>query len=170
MVTAGDRALLFGGHVGNVSYFADVWTWNGTQWSRVDRDPEPPGRGDAAAVWDPIRAQLFVFGGNGLRPDAGPGNLGLPLSDVWALKNGKWTQLASGPPALQMPYGFWQSKAGRIEIDGVLCPASSHEFWQWDGQRWISGNAGGYGRWGVAVTDDADGNTLMFGGSTEVAC
>src|SRR4029077_4531097 len=105
MVTAGDRVLLFGGHVFNVSYFADVWTWNGTRWSRVDRDPTPRGRGNAATVWDPVHKQLFVFGGNLLRPDAGPGNLGLPASDAWVLNNGRWSQLAQGPPALVLPYG-----------------------------------------------------------------
>ncbi len=97
MVTAENRVILFGGNIFNTSYFGDAWTFNGSTWVRADHKPSPAGRGDAAVAWNAEDSSLLVVGGLGVRTGAGPGNLGLPLSDAWSLKAGSWSQVtASG--------------------------------------------------------------------------
>src|SRR5256885_410231 len=93
MVAAGNRVLMFRGHIFNTSYFADAWAWGGGMWSRVDHGSAPAGRSDAAVARGPDDPSLFGYGGLGMRPNAGPGNLGLPLGDAWSMKNGAWRQL-----------------------------------------------------------------------------
>jgi len=135
MATAGNRVLMFGGHVGNVRYFGDTWTWDGANWSRVDHGPTPQGRGDAAIAWDSDDSSLFVYGGLGIRPDAGPGNLGLALSDAWSMKNGAWVQLpASGRPIAANGNAIWDSMTHRVVVAfGIACPDPITAGWSWDG-------------------------------------
>ena len=169
MVTAGDHVLLFGGHEANVKYYADAWTWSGTRWARVDSGPAPPGRGNAAVVWDPTLSAMFVFGGYGLRADAGPGNLGVPLADAWVLKGGAWSELPTGPPALVLPVARWVP-GGQIEVSGVKCPGDVDDLWAWSGAAWSELGSGGRPRWGAATAEDAEHYRLVFGGSSETSC
>jgi len=172
MATAGNRVLMFGGHVGNVRYFGDTWTWDGANWSRVDHGPTPQGRGDAAIAWDSDDSSLFVYGGLGIRPDAGPGNLGLALSDAWSMKNGAWVQLpASGRPIAANGNAIWDSMTHRVVVAfGIACPDPITAGWSWDGARWSAAQVNITARWGAAVAQDSDGNVLVFGGSNEAGC
>jgi hypothetical protein len=170
MVTAGDRVLLFGGHVANVRYYGDAWSWDGKRWVRADADPTPPGRGHAAAIWDPTAAALFIFGGSGARPDAGPGNLGTPLSDVWELKGRAWTQLPAGPPPIGLAAASRNPTSGAIVVSGVICPMNRDVFWEWNGATWRFAGESAQRMWGAAVAADADGYVMEFGGSNDPAC
>jgi hypothetical protein len=171
MVTAGDGVLLFGGHVGNVSYFSDAFSWNGRNWSRVDRGPEPAGRAYAAVAWSPADALLFVFGGTGLRSDAGPGATGVPLSDGWELKDGSWSEInGSGPPALTLGNALWTPTRSYEVVNGLSCPTINKQVWSWDSHRWSTLGGGGFGRWGAAMAEDHDGGVLTFGGSEIADC
>jgi hypothetical protein len=172
MVSAGDEVLLFGGHVANVSYFGDAWSWDGSTWIRADRNPTPPGRGSAAAVWDQESSSLFVYGGYGLRPDAGPGNLGLPLADAWRLEGGRWTNLPDVPPALILPYGYLSKDKTAIVFRGVACPMEllGVVTWQLSAQKWVGPSDDGSLLWGAVHATDKDGVRVEFGGSNTPAC
>ena len=172
MVTAGKRVLMFGGHIGNLRYFGDAWTWDGAKWSRVDHGPTPQGRGDAAIAWDSDDSSLFVYGGLGIRPDAGPGNLGLPLSDAWSMKNGAWVHLpAPGRPIAANGNAVWDPMTHRVVVMfGIACPDPTTAGWSWDGVKWSAAQVNVTARWGAAVAEDSDGNVLVFGGSDEAGC
>src|SRR6266576_6618843 len=170
MVTAGDRVLLFGGNFGNLRYYADAWSWTGATWSRVDRNPTPPGRGNAAIAWNPPDSSLLVYGGAGINSQAGPGAQGQQLNDVWVLKNGAWAELkAAGPPRLASGNAVWNQKTQQLVVlFGINCPDPTNEAWVWDGASWTqSANVKVPARWGAAAAQESGGNVLLFGGSDE---
>jgi hypothetical protein len=177
MVTAGDGVLLFGGHVGNVSYFSDAFSWDGRNWSRVDRGPGPAGRAYAAVAWSSADALLFVFGGTGMRSDAGPGATGVPLSDGWELKDGSWSEInGSGPSALTLGNALWTPTTSFAVLNGLSCPTMNNQVWSWDSHTWANDRwstlfrGGQFGRWGAAMAQDDDGEVLTFGGSEIPDC
>jgi hypothetical protein len=172
MVTAGNRVLLFGGHVGNVRYFADTWTLERSAWVRVDHGAAPEGRGDAAVAWDADDSSLLVYGGLGVRLGAGPGNLGVPLHDAWALKAGTWSHLpAGGPPALYDASAVWDAATHSVVVMlGMSCPQPVNDAWAWNGSAWTHSTLPITARWAAATAEDTNGNVLVFGGDDEVGC
>src|SRR5690242_3062093 len=172
MVTAGNRVVMFGGHDFNSSYFGDAWAWDGGSWTRVDHGPAPGGRGDAAIAWNPDDSSLFVYGGLGMRPNAGPGNLGLPLGDAWSMKDGAWRELpVAGRQIMADANAIWDQKTKRaVVMFGIACPDLATVGSSWDGAGWSSVQVGASPRWGAAVAQDYQGNVLVFGGSDESVC
>src|SRR5262249_6773862 len=94
----GDRMVVFGG-LTDVGWSGETWTLslkNGGAWARLDApgtSPQP--RWQHSAVYDPVRQQMVVFGGNG--------TFGLASNDAYALSLGvhpTWTRIdpASGLP------------------------------------------------------------------------
>jgi hypothetical protein len=82
------HALLFGGLLMTgtepnqvQSYAGDMWEWNGTNWSQLTTDGNPPARENTAFAFDPNRNELVMFAGYG----------GYYLSDIWSLTNGNKT-------------------------------------------------------------------------------
>lgn len=173
MVTAGAGVVLFGGHVFNTRYFGDAWTLKASTWVRVDHGPGPAGRGDAAVAWDEDDSSLLVYGGLGIRPDAGPGNLGVPLADAWALKAGTWSRLsAPGPPALYDASAVWDAATHAVVVMlGISCPQPVNDVWAWNGSTWAHQSKLPIpARWAAATAEDTNGDVLVFGGSDEAGC
>ncbi len=173
LTAAGDRAILFGGHSGNQTYYGDAWSWNGGAWVRVDVGADPPGRGNSAAVWDAVDSSLLVFGGSGINATAGPGAQGIPLSDAWALSGGRWTELhGSGPGRLAYANAIWDGGGKRaVVLLGMPCPNPSGAAWAWDGKAWAQlANPGIPARWGAALAQAPNEKALLFGGSNEKGC
>ena len=56
------RLLLFGGDAGP-STLNDLWAWDGAAWSLVHVDGGPGGRRDHGMVYDMVRREVTVFGG-----------------------------------------------------------------------------------------------------------
>jgi hypothetical protein len=172
MVTAGDRVILFGGHTSNTKYYGDAWTLAGSSWVRIDHGPNPAGRGEAAVAWNADDSSLVVYGGIGIRPNAGPGNLGLPLTDAWSLKGGTWSQLsASGPPALYNASAVWDAATHSVVVMfGMECPNPVSDEWSWNGSAWKRSSLPVPARWSAAVAADSSGDVLVFGGDDESGC
>jgi len=168
---AGNRLLLFGGNVGNVAYFGDVWSWQNGTWAHGDHAPRPQGRGASAVAWDASTSTMFVYGGFGLNAAAGPGALGTPLADGWSLTNGAWKQLGAEGPG-QLEYANAISSTSRFMVLlGMQCPNPSDAAWSWDGTSWLrDARPGMSARWGAALAQAPDGQALLFGGSSEKGC
>jgi len=165
--------MLFGGRWYNLKYFGDAWTWDGKAWSRVDSNPTPPGRANAAVIWNPMDESLFVYGGTGFRSDAGIGALGKSLGDAWSLKNGAWTETkVSGLNATANANAIWNQKTrSSVVVFGITCPEPTNAAWLFDGAAWTQGPRPVIpARWGAAVAEDPQGNVLVFGGSDEPGC
>ena len=102
------RLVLYGGFDGNMlgdTYALDLS--GAPAWSTLSPTGGPPdNRAVGSAVWDPMGAQMLVYGGYG-------GNGNLNLSDLWSLSLGgspAWTHLtpAGGPPsARQSPQSVY---------------------------------------------------------------
>ena len=172
MVTAATHVILFGGHDFNTRYFGDAWVLAGSTWVRLDYGPAPPGRGNAAVVWNGEDSSMFVYGGQGIRAGAGPGNLGVPLMDAWSLKAATWTRLTSaGPPALYDATAIWDAAAHAVVVIlGMNCPQPINDAWAWNGSTWTQSKLPIPARWGASVAQAQDGTALLFGGSNEAGC
>ena len=172
-VTAQGRAIFFGGNYANTMYYGDAWSFSGKKWIRADAGAQPPGRGNAAAVWDAVDSSLLIYGGTGLNAAGGPGAQGVPLSDTWSLANGSWSALSrSGPGHLSFANAIWDAPGKRaIVLLGMPCPDPSGAAWAWDGKAWSQlANPGIPARWGAALAQAPDGKALLFGGSNEKGC
>jgi len=61
---AAKEVVLFGGDDPNHGrYFADTWTWDGTNWTQQFPPIAPPARGLASTVYDRTLQLLVLFGG-----------------------------------------------------------------------------------------------------------
>jgi hypothetical protein len=178
MVTAGTQVILFGGGVApNSDFSADASTWQaGVEWVRIDRNPTPEGRINAAVAWDASDSSLFVYGGSGLDPEAAGGAAGTPLGDAWSLKGGAWSRVGgSGPPALAQTNALWDRNSRRLLVmfgmSGTACPNPTNAVWAFDGANWSRlPDSHVPPRWGGAVAQDGSGKALVFGGSDEQGC
>ncbi|MEM7205446.1 MAG: hypothetical protein AAF628_34640 [Planctomycetota bacterium] len=45
------------------AFLDETWEWDGTSWQELSQLRRPPGRFHSAAVWDPSRGRIVVFGG-----------------------------------------------------------------------------------------------------------
>ena len=178
LVTAGDQVILFGGSLApNSDFFADAWTWKGSDhWVRIDGGPTPEGRLSAAVAWDEADSSLFVYGGSGWNAADGGGALGRPLASAWSLKDGAWIPDAfSGPPALADTNALWDRNSQHVIVifgmSGTSCPQPMNTAWSWDGAKWSRlPDLQVPPRWGAAVAQDESGKALVFGGSDEPGC
>ena len=103
-LAADTRTLVVtGGITGLGPTFNDLWTLDLTDhtasWVPTDLTGGPQGRNDMAMVWDPVRARILTFGGQGS---------GL-FNDVWALTlepTPAWTPVATGGATPPPSYGW----------------------------------------------------------------
>jgi hypothetical protein len=82
------KVVLFGGLSGRTA-LDDTWTWDGTQWARVEvTGATPPPRSHHAMAYDRQRGRVVLFGG--ALSD------GTQLADTWEWDGTTWTK-AHGP-------------------------------------------------------------------------
>jgi len=101
-----DRMLVFGGNTSQLSFIDDTWALSlgdSPAWSSLTPSGSTPGaRCDQAAIYDPVRDRMLLFGGRG--------GSGL-LNEVWALSLGdspSWNELV---PSGQAPGGRFDHTA-----------------------------------------------------------
>lgn len=81
------KALLWGGLQDTVGTLADLWEWNGTQWTRVQETSPPGARQQMRAAHDLIRGRTLFYGGNGVTSTE--------RLTLWSLSSGSdttWTE------------------------------------------------------------------------------
>ncbi|MBI5709372.1 MAG: hypothetical protein HZC42_03585 [Candidatus Eisenbacteria bacterium] len=112
----------------------DVWACSlrdSPQWERLETaGPVPPPRDGAAAVFDPVRERLVIFGG------VGRGRSPFQLGDVWALSLGgapAWTELApsgSGPSPRAWASMIHDPLRDRLVIYGGDSTGANNGVWE----------------------------------------
>jgi Kelch motif protein len=120
--TRRDRVVMFGGRTGGSQDLDEVWTLSmrDRRWQRLDpTGPRPPARSTHAAVYDPHRDRMLVFGGA-----AGPS--GVLFSDLWELSLGphpRWSRLepdGDGPSARYAHAAIYDAAGRRLLIYGGI--------------------------------------------------
>src|ERR1700674_1745004 len=84
-------ALAACGSSSGPDYFADTWTWNGTDWHQEHPAHSPPPRVGPAVGFDPSTGKILLFGGHSDRV----------FTDTWTWDGHDWTEehlLLSPPP------------------------------------------------------------------------
>lgn len=117
---ARQQTLLFGGFDG--SYFADTWTFDGTNWTQLTPANSPPPRRNHAMAYDPFRQRVVLIGG-----ENGP----TTFDDTWEWDGVDWTQVASGTAGVRA--------RGAACFDprlGGIVYASQFDTKVWDGTSW----------------------------------
>ena len=143
----------------------ELWTWNGTEWSRL-AGSGPPSRTMNRAIFDAGRNVLVSFGGRVGRPET-------PTSDTWEWSTGSWqriAQAAAGPNVhFEMTYDAARATtvryggAVRLTGGGFAWPTTT---WGWNGRTWsVLATDGPVGRAASHMVFDARRKELvLFGG------
>jgi len=127
------RTVLFGGFGGcgrySCYYPRDTWEWDGSAWSMIPTEVQPPGRQMASMTYDHWRRRVLLFGG--LR-DSWSGC----LNDFWEWDGIKWRELPSRPgPRVQAGLAFDVAR-GVMVLFGGYREADLTDTWEWDGTAW----------------------------------
>ena len=133
-------AWLHGGRDLDV-FYDDVWLFDGKQWSRQVAGPGPSARGFQAAFYDPIAAEVLIYGG--ISPD--------PLRDMWRWDGSSWHRHDGSTPPARSAYSAAYDRKSR----SALLHGGGHrtgetwwiadETWHWtrrDGWRLLVSAAG----------------------------
>ena len=89
--SAGAKVVLFGGFEGGTPV-NDTWAWDGISWTNVtpaDPNSSPSPRGYQSMIYDTVRGQILLFGGNANGP---------LLNDTWAWNGSAWVPVATSNP------------------------------------------------------------------------
>ena len=170
-----DRIVVFGGFDAGSGYRGDVWTLSlsGTpEWSGMSASgAHPSPRGFHAAVYDPVRGRLLVFGGQ----DAISGS----LNDVWELSlsgNPAWRTItpAGSPPSARYGHtAIYDPIRDRVVVFGGYDAktGSRNDTWELSlsgTPAWKALDPSGHhpaGRHGhTAIYDAAKDRMVVFGG------
>ena len=90
--TLNGGVMLFGGATANTStatFYADTWSWDGTDWTRLLAAGTPAAR--HASALGSLGSSVLMFGGYG--------SGGTMYSDAWTWNGTTWVAAASGPSA-----------------------------------------------------------------------
>ena len=137
------KTVLFGGYDSN--YLDQTWTWDGTTWTRVKKNP-PPSRALASMWYDPTLKKTVIYAGIGrLTSDDRLSR----FSDMWTFDGTGWTELkpSGGTPGPR--YGAETAVDprtnkvllfGGLRLDtdsaGVQTQVYADDTWEWDGTAW----------------------------------
>jgi len=165
------RIVLFGGSACSTvcTGLSDLWSWDGTRWSKISDDGPPP-RTVHAAAFDSWRGQLVVYGGE-LRASTSfpPGTI---PGDTWGWDGRDWAILQPEPLVRTNARIAFDSAQRRLVLVGGVddqgqtpLPDTTLE---WNGSSWAAIPGGELaGRYGHALATDTGRNVVvLFGGFT----
>lgn len=163
--------LLFGGRAPfdratGIGYdLAETWSWNGAKWTQKYPAHNPPARAAHMMVWDSIRNQAVLYGG-----ESGTTTLA-QLDDTWVYKNGDWTQIVtpSSPGARKLAGMAFDSTRDRVVLyGGSRLAANGRDFdqlrdtWEFDGTTWTRVAENGPNVFKPIMAYDASRNRMLM--------
>jgi uncharacterized protein (TIGR03437 family) len=170
-----NQTVLYGGVADSQSGFAnDTWVWNGTNWAMEATQNRPQERYGHAMVYDSVRKQVVMFGGDlGIVLNISPF-----LNDTWFWDGSNWTQQSpqTSPPA-RAGHGMAFDSAhgqtvlfggeGTTGINSSLQTIALNDTWLWDGANWTQqspvNSPSARSAFSMAF-DSVHGQVVLFGG------
>ncbi len=126
------NVMLFGGVNHNYGLtFADLWEWNGAQWSILSFAVRPAARDSFAASYEKERKKWVIF--------AGSDRAGNDLDDTWLWDGRAWSQASpeNSPSARNTSAMAYDEERKHVVLFGG---ANEEEIlgdtWIWDGSNW----------------------------------
>ncbi len=84
--TASNQLLLFGGDAGHNTFLNTIWTWTGTDWTKLSPATSPPPRAYGAMTFDSATGQAVLFSGSENALKSFP-------TTTWAWNGSTWSQI-----------------------------------------------------------------------------
>ena len=142
----------------------DVWSWNGTSWTRnLATGGSPSARDNLAMAYDVNNHNTVMFGG--------VDHSGAVLADTWTWNGSAWTHVTPvhSPPARSRHAMAFDLAHNVIVLVGGADATITllGDTWTWDGSDWTQLSTGSSltARSGAALAFDATNNELLlFGG------
>jgi len=163
--------ILFGGdtHTAPNGLLNDTWSFDGTNWTQLQPQHQPPPRYDASMAYDPIDHEIVLYGGES---DAGFQN------DTWTFDGTDWTDRSNvnDPPARYGAEMAFDSISGAAILFGGLGtpPVGSTspylaDTWAWSNHQWakLTPTTSPPGRWEASMAAGASGGLTLFGGYSD---
>jgi hypothetical protein len=160
------KTVMFGGYRRG-GYYADTWTFDGSDWKKQKSSVAPSARAAASMAFDATLQKLVLFGGwNGQNY----------LGDTWVWDGATaaWTQMnpAGSPQPMTGPMLFPDPRSGRVDnfggFDGRFYSLTT---WRWRDGTWHKLHPAEFpSARGSAVfaTDPVRKQTVLFGGLADV--
>lgn len=131
---AAGRMLLYGGD-GDGELFDDTWSWDGADWERVATAGPEPVRWPALFEYDPVSAQVVLYGGHQVVDEDGP----IAVADTYVWSGDGWQRVpqADQPGPLVNANGVTHPDHGLLLVGGAD-PDSGEtgKVWRWAGSAW----------------------------------
>jgi len=146
----------------NGELLAELWTWNGGQWTRLTPERPPPPRTDAAMTYDAARGRVVLFGGRGFDP----------LGDTWEWDGVHWidrTPRSDRSPPPRFGHTLIYDPVGRRSVlFGGYGSVGFGDTWAWDGAAWtelVAGSLPARRVFHAMTYDPVHGEAVVFGGA-----
>lgn len=151
------RVLLFGGVKLLAPPYpaasAELWQWNGSEWSTVSTPHAPPSVAGAVFTWDPETHRGLLFSGGTPVPTQ-DGNAEMQAVDLyWSFDGRDWSEIAAPqvrPAARAFASSIWDPIGKRmlvhggfrkaLFVDGLVAGKPEdlcNDTWSWDGTTWV---------------------------------
>lgn len=165
------HVIVFGGGLDDEFVAPDVWRWNGASWSTAlaCTDPGvtcPTARTGLVMVYDPVRDEVVLHGGDDGDPDSTSGE------QTWV-----WNGTAFEPRAIECDPDLTCPSSRHLHAAAyhrgseqvVVFGGITHDdttTWQWNGSTWTTASPATTpsARYGHAMVSLDDDRVLMFGG------
>lgn len=128
---ARNRTIMVGGCDSlQQTWFADTWSWDGTNWTQHVPPSSPPPRAGLALGYDADRKVVVLFGGL----------VGTSwLADTWEWDGRLWTQRSptnSPPPRAHTQLAYDARRKRMVLFGGSQQFGYLGDTWEWDGVSW----------------------------------
>jgi N-acetylneuraminic acid mutarotase len=141
-----EKTVLYGG-LGRASInekitrYSDMWSFDGTKWTKMNVTATPGERLGAQLVVHPVSGKVLLFGGMLAETVAGKTLTQTYVNDTWLWdgKTSTWTKLtpARSPDARENAMMAWDPLSNEIVLFGGYSLGFYHsDLWSWNGTTW----------------------------------